>query len=131
MKLPVLIICLLLLGGCVTTQQAEQRISAWDNVTLSDLINSWGIPTKEQLIAERKFYIWNDKDNQNIPAIALSAGRFGGRGGISISTLFGGRYEENFCSRVVEVDSDENVITIQWTGDPGLCYELTPKRLEP
>ena len=119
----------LLLIGCVTTEQANSRINAWDNVTLTDLINSWGVPTKEQVIAERKFYIWNDKNNSNTPMIGVSAGSFGGRGGISISTLFGGGTEENFCSRVVEVDDQEQIKAIQWSGNPKLCFELTPKRL--
>jgi len=130
MKLFILMLTFLL-AGCVSMKQAEQRISAWDNVTLTDLINAWGIPSKEQEIANRKFYIWNDKNNSNTPTIGISAGSFGGRGGISISTLFGGGEEENFCSRVVEVDLEQKVKAIQWTGDPTLCYELTPQRLEP
>jgi len=130
MKKLFFLITLTILSGCVTSQQAEQRINAWDNVNLTDLINAWGVPSKEQEIAGRKFYIWNAKDNSSSPAISVSAGSFGGRGGISISTLFGGGAEENFCSRVVEVDVQQQVITIQWTGEPKLCYELTPERLE-
>ncbi|MCP4273046.1 MAG: hypothetical protein GY781_13980 [Gammaproteobacteria bacterium] len=129
MKKTLFILTVFIISGCVTTEQANQRISAWDNVTLTDLINAWGVPTKEQEIAERKFYIWNSQGTSNTPAIGISAGSFGGRGGISIGTLFGGSTEENFCSRVVEVDSDEKVNNIQWTGKPGLCFDMTPERV--
>ena len=118
----------IVLGGCVTTEQADKRISAWDDVQLTDLFNAWGLPSKEQEIAGRKFYVWNAKNNSSVPAIGISVGSFGGSGGISISTLLGGSSGEDFCSRVVEVDAEENIKTIQWTGDPKLCLELTPER---
>jgi len=130
MKKLLLILTVLFLNGCVTTKQVDERISAWDNVTLTDLINAWGVPSKEQVIADRKFYIWNSKGTSNSPAIGISAGSFGGRGGISLSTLFGGGREENFCSRVVEVDADERVKNIQWTGKPSLCFDMIPERIE-
>jgi len=128
MKKILFVLTALMLSGCVTMEQANERITAWDNVTLVDLITAWGLPGKEQVIADRKFYVWNNKDNSNSPAIGISAGSFGGRGGISIGTLFGGGSEENFCSRVVEVDESEQIKTIQWTGNPKLCFDLTPKR---
>jgi len=128
MKKILFVLTALMLSGCVTMEQANERITAWDNVTLADLITAWGLPGKEQVIADRKFYVWNNKDNSNSPAIGISAGSFGGRGGISIGTLFGGGSEENFCSRVVEVDESEQIKTIQWTGNPKLCFDLTPKR---
>ena len=125
-----IIACLILpLMGCVSMQQTNQRINAWQNVTLTDLINSWGVPTKEQVIAKKKFYIWNNTSSGSSPAIGLSAGSFGGRGGISISTIFGGNRDENFCSRVVEVDADNNVTSVKWNGRPKLCYDLTPERI--
>ena len=124
-----------MLSGCISMEQANNRINAWENVTLTDLINAWGVPSKEQKIDGRKFYIWNNKDLDRSPTIGVSAGSFGGHGGISISSLFGGGTEENFCSRVVEIDVNANgketIKTIQWTGKPKLCYELTPEKLNP
>jgi len=128
MKKLILLTTLLVIGGCVTSQQANERINAWDSVTLNDLITAWGLPTKTQVISERKFYIWNNKDTSASPAIGLSAGSFGRRGGISIGTLFGGGSEEDFCSRVVEVDAGEQIKSIKWSGNPELCFELTPKK---
>lgn len=129
MRIFLILFSTLILAGCISSQQANQRITAWDTVSLSDLVNAWGVPSKEQQIASRKFYIWNNKDNSTTPAIGISAGSFGGHGGISISTLLAGGNEENFCSRVVEVNEQGQVIDIQWSGKPGLCFELTPERL--
>jgi len=130
MKKVLFIFTVFMISGCVTTKQVDERINAWDDVTLTDLINAWGVPTKEQLIADRKFYIWNSKGTSNSPAIGISAGSFGGRGIISIGTIFGGSTEENFCSRVVEVDADEKVKNIQWTGKPSLCFDMIPERIK-
>ncbi|PCJ45776.1 MAG: hypothetical protein COA74_14990 [Gammaproteobacteria bacterium] len=129
MKKNILLILMLSLTACISTSQVNERLGAWDNVTLSDLINSWGVPTKEQEIASRKFYVWNNKNNDSSPTIGVSLGSHGGRGGISISSLFGGETEENICSRVVEVDAEDNILSITWTGKPSLCYELTPEKL--
>ncbi len=129
MKAIIVLFMTVILTGCVSMEQTNQRINAWDNVSLTDLFNSWGVPTKEQRIAERKFYIWNSKDSSNTPTIGVSLGSYGGHGGISVSSLFGGGREENFCSRVVEVDAEEQIKSIQWTGEPKLCYDLTPVRL--
>ena len=118
-----------LLTGCITTSQVNERVSAWEDVTLSDLINSWGVPTKQQEITGRLFYVWNNKDNSSSPTFGVSVGSHGGHGGISISSLFGGDTEENICSRVVEVDIEDKILSINWTGKPSLCYELTPQKI--
>lgn len=129
MRMNVILCLLFILSGCVTIEQVDQRVSAWNNVTLTDLINSWGVPTKDQSIAGRKFYSWNNKANSSNPTIGLSFGSRGGHSGVSVSTLFGGDMEENMCSRVVEVDENEQVKSIQWSGEPELCFEVTPERL--
>ena len=130
MKKLIIAFFILLLMGCVSMTQVNQRINDWENISLSDLINSWGVPTKQQVIAERTFYIWNNISNDNSPTVGLSAGSFGGHGGISLGTVFGGNAEENFCSRVVEVDKEDNIKSIKWNGKPKLCYESTPERLD-
>ena len=128
MRLMIIAISIAMLAGCVTTQQANERIYAWKDVTLDDLITAWGVPKREQEIAGRKFYVWSDKDTSTSPAISVSTGSYGSRGGISIGTLFGGGSEDDFCSRVAEVDEVGKVKNIQWSGDASLCYDLTPEK---
>ena len=130
MKKILLLSVTLLLSGCISSSQVNERISAWDNVALNDLINAWGVPTKTQVIAQRKFHVWNSKADANSPAFGISVGSHGRHSGISISSLFGGDNQENVCSRVVEVDGADNILSITWTGDKTLCYELTPEKIE-
>jgi len=87
------------------------------------------VPTKSKIIAERKYYIWNAKSEYRSSTVGVSLGSFGRHGGISIGTILGGDAEENICSRVVEVDTNDNVKSVQWTGDAKLCRDLTPERL--
>ena len=118
------------LTGCISTSQVNEHLGAWENVNIADLISSWGIPTKQQEIAGRKFYVWNNKENSSLPTFGVSVGSHGGNSGISINSLFGGDTEENICSRVVEVDMADKILSINWTGKPSLCYELTPQKIE-
>ncbi len=118
------------LTACVSTKQADQRILAWNNnITLQELINAWGIPSKSRTIAERKYYIWNAQGSSSSTSVGISMGSYGGHGGISLGTILGGDVEQHICSRVAEVDAEENVVSVQWTGDAKLCYDLTPERL--
>ena len=124
-------IFLLTLTACVSMQEADNRVLAWQTTNLDTLIQAWGLPDKEQVIASRKFYVWNSLDNSTGPTIGVSVGTGGRRGGISLGTLLGGDSEQNYCSRVVEVDANDNIVGIQWNGDPALCYEVTPELIAP
>ena len=127
MRTALILVISLILLGCTTMEQANGRISAWQNSSLDNLVQAWGLPTKEQTIGSRKFYVWTSHDASNSPAIGISLGTGGRHGGISLATLFGGGHEEDYCSRVVEVDKQEAIIGIQWNGDPSLCYKATPE----
>jgi len=118
------------LTGCITTSQVNDRVGAWEAMDLADLVNSWGVPTKQQEIADRKFYVWNNKDNSSSPTFGVSVGSGGRHSSISMSSFFGGDSEENICSRVVEVDMEDKILGIHWTGKPSLCYELTPEKID-
>ena len=115
------------LTACVSMQDADTRVQAWKNTQLNTLIKAWGLPDKEQVIANRKFYVWNTLADSSSPTIGISVGTGGRRGGISLGTILGGDSEQNYCSRVVEVDANDNIIGIQWNGDPSLCFDVTPE----
>ncbi len=124
-------ICVLL-PACVTTQQVEERITPWRKANLEQLIQAWGIPTKEQKVADRHYLIWNDYEQESGVDVGISVGGAIGRNaGLSISTLLGGNAEENVCSRVVEIDAEQNILGIQWNGAPSVCFDVTPSRVSP
>jgi len=129
-QLLIAILSSILLTSCVSVKQADDRILAWNSAeTLQEIIDAWGIPNKSKVIAEHKYYIWNARAESRSPTMGVSVGSFGGHGGISIGTILGGDAEQNICSRVVEVDADNNVKSVQWTGDAKLCRDLTPEKL--
>lgn len=131
MKHLFIIVLMFTLSACVTLEDADKRVQAWKNTELNTLIKAWGLPDKEQVISQRKFYVWNSLADSNSPSIGISVGTGGRHGGISLGTILGGNTEQNFCSRVVEVDANDNIIGIQWNGDPAVCYDVTPELIVP
>lgn len=122
----------LLLSGCVTTQQVDERISPWQTAKLQQLLDAWGVPTREQKVANRHYLIWNDYQQDSGVDVGISVGGSIGRNaGISLSTLFGGTEEDNVCSRVVEIDEQQNILGIQWNGEPSTCFDVTPEKPTP
>ena len=125
-----IILLFISVSGCISPRLVTERIDTWDSVTIDELFNAWGVPTKEQLIANRKFYVWISKASNLSPTVGVSIGSHGRSAGINFTTLFGTSSGEDYCSRQVEVDDDNNILSITWSGDASLCYELTPIKLE-
>ena len=121
-------VCLItaMLTGCVTSQQINEKITPWQTSQLVQLLDSWGPPTKQQTVAGRNYLIWNDTETSSSPDFGISIGIGGSRGGISINQLFAGSQEENFCSRVVEIDDTDQILGIHWSGKPSVCFDVTP-----
>jgi hypothetical protein len=104
-----------------------ERISPWKTSQLSALLDSWGPPTRQQQVAGRNYLIWNNTETSSSPNVGISIGIGGSRGGISLNQLFAGSDEENFCSRVVEINDADQIIGIQWSGKPSVCFDVTPE----
>ena len=122
----------LLLSGCVTNQQVDDRITPWRGASLQQLLDAWGVPTREQKVANRHYLIWNDYQEDSGVDVGISVGGSIGRNaGISLSTLLGGTTEDNVCSRVVEIDEQQNIVGIQWNGEPSTCFDVTPEKSNP
>ena len=125
-RLVTIILSLLLLGGCVTSQQMTEKMTPWKSSQLTQFLDSWGPPTRQQTVAGRNYLIWNNTETSSSPDFGISIGIGGSRGGISINQLFAGSEEENFCSRVVEIDAAEQILGIHWSGKPSVCFDVTP-----
>lgn len=117
-----------LLSGCVSLKQADERILAWQSSNLDDLIQAWGLPTKEVTVASRNYLVWNNEKQSSDVGVGITLGTGGRHGGISLTTLLGGDAEQNMCSRVVEIDEERNILGIQWNGEPSLCFDVTPEK---
>lgn len=127
----IVLVTSLLLSGCATKSQVDARIQPWQTASLDQIIAAWGLPTREQMVGQRRFLIWNNQKTSADVDVGIRVGSFGRHGGISVGTLLFGGGEENICSRVVEVNDKEQVIGIQWNGDPGVCLNVTPESGKP
>ena len=122
----------LLLSACVTSQQVDERITPWRGASLQQILDAWGVPTREQKVGNRHYLIWNDYQQDGGVDVGISVGGAIGRNaGISLSTLLGGTAEDNVCSRVVEIDEQQNILGIQWNGEPSTCFDVTPEKPTP
>ena len=122
----------LLLSGCVTSQQVDDRITPWRGASLQQLLDAWGVPTREQKVANRHYLIWNNYQEDSGVDVGISVGGSIGRNaGISLSTLLGGNAEDSVCSRVVEIDEQQNILGIQWNGEPSTCFDVIPEKPTP
>ena len=120
------------MSGCVTSQQVDDRITPWRGASLQQLLDAWGVPTREQKVANRHYLIWNNYQEDSGVDVGISVGGSIGRNaGISLSTLLGGNAEDNVCSRVVEIDEQQNILGIQWNGEPSTCFDVTPEKPTP
>ena len=131
-RLVLLLLVTLTIAGCVTTAKMDERMTPWREASLQQIIDAWGVPTKEQKVGDRHFLIWNNISKDSGVDIGISlGGAIGRNAGISISTLLGGSAEENVCSRVVEIDAEQKILGITWNGEPSTCFDVTPAREAP
>lgn len=120
------------LTGCVSMAKMDERMEPWQTASLQQIIDAWGPPTKEQTVGERIFLIWNDASQDSGFNIGISIGGSVGRNaGVNLSTLIPGTNEESVCSRVVEIDSEQNILGVSWNGEPSTCFDVTPARKVP
>ncbi len=125
-----IIFALLLLGSCasINPNQVDSKLSSWQGSNISTLIQVWGLPSTEREIQGMKYAEWNSKEVSNRPSINLGIGGFGSRifGSIG-TTLFGGR-KESHCLVQVAYDSQGQVKSSNWKGDPDTCYDSIPEK---
>ena len=122
----------ILITGCVTVAKVNDRIQPWETASLQQIIDAWGPPTKEQTVGTRIFLVWNDVAQESGIDIGISiGGSISRNAGVSLSTLLPGATEENVCSRVIEIDSEQTILGVSWNGDPSTCFNVIPARAEP
>lgn len=94
--------------GTKTTM--EKVMESWVGENINTIIDHWGYPTSEQIVAGKKLYHWLDS------AYVVSGNQFG---------VYGG---ESNCNRTFEVDKNNNVIKWQWTGNSCPATYFTSKK---
>jgi len=130
-----LIIVSLFLSACssIPQTQVDDRIFAWKDASIDELIKYWGLPTKQHKINGRFYAEWvNQQDESGNAAVSIGSSRLSSRTSVGFGvTLFDLGMSNDVCSRTVEYDDLGVVIDINWNGNQVYCFNLTPERHPP
>ena len=95
----------------IGTKDTMKRImDSWIGVNLETVIEHWGYPTQEKIIAGKKLYYWINRSYE------VSGNQY---------VVYGG---ESSCNRILEVDKNNNVIKWQWEGNSCPATYFTGKK---
>lgn len=98
-------------ASAIGTKDTMKRImDSWIGENLETVIEHWGYPTDEKTIAGKKLYYWT------ISSYSVTGNQ---------SYVYGG---EATCSRILEVDKNNNVIKWQWSGNSCPITYFTGKK---
>lgn len=133
-KSRVIISSILCLGLAACTSipitQVNDRIHAWKNANIEQLIKYWGVPTKKQEISGNYYAEWLNKESTpGNTAISIGSGSHSRHSSIGFGlTLFDLGGTDDVCSRIVTYDKNGSVTDISWKGTQNYCYQITPDR---
>ena len=110
--------------------QVDDRILAWKNLNIEQLIKYWGVPTKKQEINDHFYAEWLSKEsNPGNTSISVGSGSHSGHSSIGFGlTLFDLGGTDDVCSRIVTYDRNGMVTDLSWKGTQDYCFEITPDR---
>ena len=95
----------------------DKALNSWVGYNINDIINSWGFPVEEKIIANRHIYIWNKAWSQHVPQRThcnVTPYYYNS----SVTTYTTGGYTVNYyCNKTIEVDSKNNIISLYWEGN--------------
>ncbi len=134
LKSHIVVVSLLYLGLTACTsipiKQVNDRVHAWKNANIGQLIKYWGVPTKKQEINGHFYAEWLNKESSpGNTAISLGSGSYSRHSSIGFGlTLFDLGGTDDVCSRIVTYDKNGIVTDISWKGTQDYCYEITPDR---
>jgi hypothetical protein len=125
------ILCLSLLGcTSIPINQVDDRIHAWKNASIEQVIKYWGVPTKQQEIGGNFYAEWLNKESSpGNTAVSLGSGSHSRHSSIGFGlTLFDLGGTDDVCSRIVTYDKNGTVTDVSWKGTQDYCFEITPDR---
>jgi len=65
--IPLVLISLVLLTGCVTKQEHENTLSSWYGATEEELVASWGVPTSFYELDGKRYLTYSNSSQAMIP----------------------------------------------------------------
>ena len=126
-----IILCLSLTAcSSIPINQVNDRLQAWKNSAIDEVIKYWGIPTKKQEINGNFYAEWLNKESSpGNTAISIGSGSHSRHSSIGFGlTLFELGGTDDICSRIVTYNKNGTVTDVSWKGTQNYCYEITPDR---
>jgi hypothetical protein len=134
MRLAAALVAAAALGGCASGGMGggvmNGIMASWQGATLDEAIAAWGYPHAERNIAGRRIFVWDRSLRLTMPATASTTGtaqRIGGTTYYSgTTTTVGGGTSDWSCTRMLEVNADNKVVSWQWEGNNCPFMEAGP-----
>ena len=99
------LILIISLPGC-TGRTMNRVISSWQGATIDEVMKAWGYPTTEKTVAGHLLYVWEQYNGADVSrGFWPGAAKWGGQS-----------IEHKYCNRILEMNSQGNVIGGQWDG---------------
>jgi len=123
---------IILLSSCssIPVEQVNDRLQAWKNSDIDQIIKYWGVPTKKQEVNGIYYAEWLNKESEKgNAAVSIGTGSRSRHSSFGFGlTLFDLGGTDDVCSRIVTYNETGKVVKIIWKGTKDFCYELTPDK---
>lgn len=110
-------------GGCATTKIMDGVITSWEGAHIDAVIERWGYPSAERIVAGHRLYDWNRQVAYRAPTVATVQAD-----GTSAVAVVSGGASDWSCTRTLEVDDTGIVIGGEWAGNNCPFAEAGPYR---
>lgn len=117
--------------GCASTALMNGIMQSWQGTYIDEVIQRWGYPDEERVIAGKRLLYWDRSVQLALPATATTQGTLirTGPGTASYSgqtSVTGGGSSTWSCIRILEIDASSRVVGWQWGGNNCPFLEAGP-----
>ena len=116
-KVPLLLVMLVWLGGCSTRQTMNDIMASWAGADIEEVVAQWGEPHEVRESQANKTYVWDYTTAKTTPKIRIRTTSISGSTGSSGSSTTGGSTAYVNCRRLLEVNPQGQVVDGQWSGN--------------
>lgn len=109
-RLMLIIIAIMILTGCATTEKYEAILNSWVGSDINDLMRSWGYPVGSfQAPNGNTVYVYSSSNSVTTPIRTYSFN--------NVLTTTGGQTLDLWCRTFFEIDSSKKIVLWRWEGN--------------
>ena len=96
----------------------DKCIGSWVGYPLDSVIQKWGYPEEEKIIAGKKLYVWMtyDYNSEVVEGTGITISSTDKKGNQTSFTT-GGQLKIDFCRKILEADKNNIILNGQWEGN--------------